>query len=181
MLGLTLRHKWATIVVGVVVFGTSLFGASFLKPTFIPEIDQGYSDMALTLPPGSALSYTDAAARRIEERLLARPEVDSVLTNVGGSGTPEAASFYVKLKPKRYTVIEFTAAARRDFSDQCKGLSINPLASAAWPAAARRLQHSGQAGKVTLQTVGSPDELVGCLVARRPAAQCRALMNVDIL
>ncbi len=158
LLGLTLRHKWATIVVGVVVFGASLYGASFLKPTFIPEIDEGYADMALTLPPGSALSYTDSVARQVEERLLARSDVDSVLTDVGGNGTPEAASFYVKLKP-HHPVQEFSAAARRDLAD-VQGLSINPPSfgsMAGGSAAASSIL--GKSVQVTLQTVGSPEEL----------------------
>jgi HAE1 family hydrophobic/amphiphilic exporter-1 len=122
-LGWTLRHRWATLAAGVIILVVALYGATYLKPAFMPVVDQGSVDMALRLPPGSALSRTDQSARELESRLLARDDVQSVLTSVGGLGTPENASFVVTLAPG-HSMDDFVAVARAEFADT-PGLSIS--------------------------------------------------------
>lgn len=158
LLGWTLKHKLATAVIGVAVFAVSLFGASFLKPIFIPQIDTGNVDMALALPPGTRLGRTDVVARQAEARLLARPDVEAVLASIGGRGTPEQASFYVKLE-SGHTANAFIASARRELAD-VPGLVINPpgfQSISGGSAAASSVL--GKPVQVTLQTVGNADEL----------------------
>ena len=158
VLGWTLRHKWITFAAATILFAVSLYGASFLKPIFVPAIDQGSVDMGLTLPPGTALSVTDTVAGDVESRLLAYPAVDTVLATVGGRGTPENANFFVKLKPDQ-SVHDFVTLAKDEMAN-IPGLVINPpsfaSASVGGSAAASVM---GKPVQVTLQTVGDPEEL----------------------
>ncbi len=154
-LGWTLRHRLVTLVLGIALLAGSAFGATFLKQSFLPSIDQGAVDISLTLPPGGSLSQTDEQARSMEARLLAMEAVDSVLTAVGGRGTPETASFRVDLKDG-YPMDSFAATARDELAD-VPGLSISGGSFVSMATGG-----SGVMGKpiqVTLQTVGDADAL----------------------
>jgi len=90
-LGWTLRHRLITLGIGIVLLAASAYGARQLKQSFMPNVDQGSVNVGLSLPPGTALAETDLKAHEIETRLLARSDVKSVLTTVGGRGAPEDA------------------------------------------------------------------------------------------
>ena len=123
ILSWTLRHRFVTIGAGVVILVVSLYGASFLKQLFMPPVDQGSVKMAIVLDPGAGLAETDQMTRVVEERILANPNVEAILSTVGQRGAPEKASFIVNLKPG-YAMDDFIAAARRDLPD-VPGLSIS--------------------------------------------------------
>lgn len=151
----TLRHRLVTLVLGIALLAGSAFGATFLKQSFLPSIDQRAVDVALTLSPGASLSQTDAQARALEARLLAMESVESVLTNVGGRGTPETASFHVSLK-EGSPLDAFVAAARNELTD-VPGLSISGGSFIAMAAGGNSVM--GKPIQITMQTVGDGDAL----------------------
>ncbi len=154
-LGWTLRHRMVTLVLGIALLAASVFGATFLKQTFLPSIDQGSVDMSLTLSPGTALAQTDAQARGLEARLLAMKPVESVLTTVGGRGAPETASFHVSLKDG-YPAESFVTTARGELKD-VSGLSISGGSFVSMAAGGTGVM--GKPIQVTLKTVGDADAL----------------------
>ena len=103
------RHlRWATITPrGVVMaIGTASFvGALGLAPLvgseFVPQTDQGFTQLALRMPVGSSLERTDAKVRQIEEIVLAMPEVKMVSTWVGGAGQRNQSWLNIALKDKK--------------------------------------------------------------------------------
>jgi HAE1 family hydrophobic/amphiphilic exporter-1 len=154
-LGWTLRHRFVTLAFSIALLVATAYGATFLKQTFLPSIDQGSADMSLTLPPGGSLTQTDEQARAMETRLLGMKEVKSVLTTVGGLGTPETASFQVNLKDG-YALNSFLATARGELTD-VPGLSISGGSFVSMAAGGTGVM--GKPIQVTLQTVGDADEL----------------------
>ncbi|SEJ15649.1 hydrophobic/amphiphilic exporter-1, HAE1 family [Deinococcus reticulitermitis] len=77
---------------GVVILVAGLFllsvplalrGVGF---AFVPNSDSGIMTVGLELPTGTPLATTNALTSRIEDRLLARPEVRLVETSVGSGG-----------------------------------------------------------------------------------------------
>jgi HAE1 family hydrophobic/amphiphilic exporter-1 len=156
-LGWTLRHRLVTLFMGVGVLVVSLFGASFLKPIFMPTVDQGMASIDLLLPPGTAMSETDNLAQQVEARLLADGTVDSVLASIGGRGTPEQASFLVTLKPG-ISALEFTDLTRANMSD-IQGLSFNPPSFTGMASGGASSGMMGRPIQLTLQTIGDPAEL----------------------
>ncbi|MBC7945586.1 MAG: efflux RND transporter permease subunit, partial [Burkholderiales bacterium] len=56
---------------------------SRLPSSFLPDEDQGYMLIAMRLPDAASLERTDAAARKIEERVLKIPGVASVFSVAG--------------------------------------------------------------------------------------------------
>ncbi|MEI6061332.1 MAG: multidrug efflux RND transporter permease subunit [Bacteroidota bacterium] len=91
------------LLVGVVIGVAGLLGMKI--PTgFIPEEDQGYFLINVTLPPASSLQRTDEVTRQIESYLSKEESLLSYTTINGfsmltGSSQPSSACFFVSLKP----------------------------------------------------------------------------------
>jgi HAE1 family hydrophobic/amphiphilic exporter-1 len=154
-LGWTLRHRFVTLALGIVLLAASAFSLAFVNQTFLPAVDQGSADLALTLPPGGSLAQTDEAARAMESRLLAMDAVDSVLTTVGGQGTPETASFHVNLK-KGHSAESFVAMARGELTG-VPGLSISGGSFTSMASGGTSIL--GKPIQITLQTIGDAGAL----------------------
>jgi HAE1 family hydrophobic/amphiphilic exporter-1 len=97
ILAWTLKRRWLVMLVTIVVFALSLVAAGGLKFAFFPTSEEPELAVGFELAPGSPLEKTNEIALELEKRVLADPDVESVLATVGGSGTAEQASFSVKL------------------------------------------------------------------------------------
>ena len=102
------RLRSATITPRGVVMGiglASLLGAMALMPLvgseFVPETDQGYTQLALRMPVGSSLERSDAKVRQVEDIVRALPEVENLSTSVGGAGQRNQAWLNIALKPRQ--------------------------------------------------------------------------------
>ncbi len=103
------RHwRWATITPrGVVMLGgqLSFVAALGLAPLvgseFVPQTDQGFTQLALRMPVGSSLERTDTKVRQIEEIVMAVPEVKTVSTWVGGAGQRNQAWLNIALTDRK--------------------------------------------------------------------------------
>ena len=154
-LGWTLRHRLITLGIGIAVLAVSAYGATLLKQSFMPNVDQGTVNVGLSLPPGTALTETDLKAHEVEARLLARSDVKAVLTTVGGRGTPEDAKFTVNLKTG-YPMEEFLATARGALAD-VPGISISGGSFTSMTSGGTSVM--GKPIQITLQTIGDADSL----------------------
>ncbi len=83
LIGWTVRHHYATLVLGFVVFALSI-GSVFLLPSgFLPAEDAGRSIFAIELPPGAQLGDTEVIAEKAENIIRRRPELLSVFVDGG--------------------------------------------------------------------------------------------------
>jgi multidrug efflux pump subunit AcrB len=87
------RLRWATItpralilLAGVASFVAALMLAPLVGSEFVPETDQGFTQLSLRMAVGSSLERSDAKVRQVEEIVASFPEVRNVSTNVGGQG-----------------------------------------------------------------------------------------------
>ncbi len=84
-------HNRFSVVVGVAVF--CVFGlllAATLPGAFMPPDDDSYTQVTLTLPPGSKLRDTLALAERSRDILRKNPQVKMVYTAIGGGSSAGA-------------------------------------------------------------------------------------------
>jgi HAE1 family hydrophobic/amphiphilic exporter-1 len=105
--------------------------------------------MSIELAPGATLAETEAAARRVTDLLMARPEVVDVYANLGGRGLMgdvRKGILIIKLKPK----------GDRDLSQQEFESSMRP-ALAQIPGVRLRFGADGLASVRTSVTLGSDD------------------------
>jgi hydrophobe/amphiphile efflux-1 (HAE1) family protein len=89
LLGWSMRHRFATLTLGLALFAASIAGTRLLPAGFLPPEDKARSIFAVELPPGSRLMDTQAVSDRILATLQTLPEVASVFVDGGrvlGSG-----------------------------------------------------------------------------------------------
>ena len=105
LLRVTLARPYITLLVGLVLFGLSLWSTTLLPTGFIPPQDNARIVLSLELPPGAMLEDTRAKTDAVAHSLLGLPEVTHVYV-VGGS-TPtgagaaiRTAAMIVNLTPK---------------------------------------------------------------------------------
>jgi len=72
--------------------------------SFVPEEDQGFIVVSLTLPEAASLNRTDAAASKLATIIRSQPGVQDAMSVagydiLGGGGKPNAATMFIRLKP----------------------------------------------------------------------------------
>jgi len=97
----TITPRGVVMAVGVASFVAALALAPLVGSEFVPETDQGYTQLALRMPVGSSLERTDAKVRQIEDLVRALPEVETLSTWVGGPGQRNQAWLNIALKPRK--------------------------------------------------------------------------------
>src|SRR5438874_1451095 len=113
LLGGALRYRWHVVVSGfgllvlVVMWAFPPGGAPRLKVGYFTSSDQGMIAATLELPEGKSLQETDAALRKIEDRLAAVPEIKTMFANTGsiqggGRSSPETGYNFGQLQIKLY-------------------------------------------------------------------------------
>lgn len=94
----TLGHRTITLLLGVFIFGLSLYSATLLPQEFDSPTDDGVSNISLELPPGSTLADTRQLAQSLSSTISEVPEVKGVF--VSGDGDIARASITVDLGEK---------------------------------------------------------------------------------
>ena len=91
-------------MIGFGVFAASIWSITLLPQGFLPAQDTARSLLAMELPPGSQLAYTEKVTEEIVARLRKRPEVKSIFVDGGRvpPGTQEVrrAALIINYTPK---------------------------------------------------------------------------------
>jgi multidrug efflux pump subunit AcrB len=100
----SVRHHYITVLIGFGIFAASIWSITLLPQGFLPAQDTARSLLAMELPPGSQLAYTEKVTEEIVARLRKRPEVRSVFVDGGRvpPGTLEVrrAALIINYTPK---------------------------------------------------------------------------------
>jgi len=97
----TLSPRGVVMAAGGASFVVALGLGTVVGSEFIPQTDQGFTQLAIRLPVGASLERTDAKVRQVEEIVLAQPEVATVSTWVGGPGQRNQAWLNIALKDRK--------------------------------------------------------------------------------
>ena len=128
----TLTPRGLVLWAGFFSFAGAIALAPLVGSEFVPETDQGFTQLNLRMPAGSSLERTNAKALQVEQLLIAMPEVKTVQTTVGGNGegfstSRAATSFSISLKDKserKLSQKEFEAKAR-DAIERIAGIELS--------------------------------------------------------
>jgi len=90
------RPRGVVLCGGVLSFVAALALVPLIGTEFVPQTDQGYTQLLLRMPVGSSLARSDAKVRQVEQVLNTFPEVDTVSTTVSSN----QATIQVGLKPR---------------------------------------------------------------------------------
>ena len=163
-----LRFRWLTVAVGIVSFvgGILLVSTGLLSSEFMPATDDGRLVVSVEMPAGTALERTDAASRKVEERVLAWPEVERVSTSVGMGGgsavlTNQAryARMQVELKDKsqRTRTPKELAAEARTFGNDIPDARVTAAATSFF---------ENSAAPVAIRIQGDNQQVLASLASR---------------
>jgi hydrophobe/amphiphile efflux-1 (HAE1) family protein len=101
----SVRHYFITVLIGFGIFAASIWSITLLPQGFLPAQDTARSLLAMELPPGSQLAYTEKVTEEIVARLRKRPEIKSIFVDGGRvpPGTLEVrrAALIINYTPKR--------------------------------------------------------------------------------
>ncbi|MBA4178285.1 MAG: nodulation protein NolG [Leptothrix sp. (in: Bacteria)] len=97
----TLTPRGVVVAGGALSFVIALGLAPLVGSEFVPETDQGYTQLALRMPVGSSLDRSDGKVRQIEQIVLALPEVRDLSTWIGGAGQRNQAWMNIALKDRK--------------------------------------------------------------------------------
>ncbi|MCE1189918.1 MAG: efflux RND transporter permease subunit [Ignavibacteria bacterium] len=82
-----LQHKILVVSISFIVLigSIALIPMGFIGSEFLAPTDRGELNLTIELAPGAKLEETNQVARDLEKKILSRPDVEKVLTNVGSS------------------------------------------------------------------------------------------------
>ncbi len=104
MLAALLRGRWAVVLGAVLLFAASLYVMGRMPQNFFPTLDKPYFRADVLLPEGFDIRATERNMLRMEQWLLARPEVRNVSMTLGAT-------------PPRYYLASGSAARRPNFGN----------------------------------------------------------------
>ncbi|HEY3890498.1 MAG TPA: efflux RND transporter permease subunit, partial [Bradyrhizobium sp.] len=100
----SVRHYFITVLTGFGIFAASIWSITLLPQGFLPAQDTARSLLAMELPPGSQLAYTEKVTEEIVARLRKHPEVRSVFVDGGrvppGTFEVRRAALIINYTPK---------------------------------------------------------------------------------
>ena len=82
----TVSPRAIILSVGAASFIGAIAMAPLVGTEFVPQTDQGFTQLSVRMPVGSSLERGSDKVRQIEEIVRALPEVNTVSTTVGGTG-----------------------------------------------------------------------------------------------
>jgi multidrug efflux pump subunit AcrB len=115
----SVKHYFITVLIGFGIFAASIWSISLLPQGFLPAQDTARSLLAMELPPGSQLAYTEKVTEEIVTRLRKRPEVKNVFVD-GGRVPP--GTFEVR---RAALIINYTPKTGRDITQRELELQIS--------------------------------------------------------
>jgi multidrug efflux pump subunit AcrB len=118
VLAWSVRHRFITVAIGLMLFVASIYSTRLLPSGFLPPVDTARSLLVIELPPGSQLADTEAVTENIVKRLRARPEVNGVFVD-GGRVPPATAEVR-----KATLTINYVANSARSVSQRQLELEI---------------------------------------------------------
>jgi hydrophobe/amphiphile efflux-1 (HAE1) family protein len=99
-LGGCLNFRWTILAASTLLFVGSLLLLGRVRKEFVPPQDQSQFLVTIYTPLGSSMAFTDDVFRAAEKILLARPEVSSFYSAIGGfqGGLVNQGNMFVSLK-----------------------------------------------------------------------------------
>jgi hydrophobic/amphiphilic exporter-1 (mainly G- bacteria), HAE1 family len=102
----SLRHRWAVLLITIVLLGIGGYGVTTVGMQFLPSTDEGFFSVRVELENGAALTETEKVLTALENELKNEEEVDAYVSLIGttqegsfrGSTNANIAELYVKME-----------------------------------------------------------------------------------
>ncbi|MCG5237064.1 efflux RND transporter permease subunit [Xanthobacter oligotrophicus] len=117
LLSWSVRHRFATIGMGIAIFIGTIFLSTLLPSGFLPTNDISRALLSVELPPGTTLAETQKVSDDITRTLLKLPEVRSVYATAGSGGSGGLSLTAGEVR-KAQIVINLKPRAERDMDQK---------------------------------------------------------------
>jgi multidrug efflux pump subunit AcrB len=97
----TITPRGLVMAGGVASFVVALALVPLVGSEFVPQTDQGFTQLSVKMPVGASLERTDAKVRQLEAIVQTFPEVEYVSTWVGGPGQRNQAWINIRLVDRK--------------------------------------------------------------------------------
>jgi len=131
ILGWSLKHKLATLLIALATFIGSFFIIPVLGAEFVPKADFSETQINFYTPVGSALEVTETRAKQIDDALRKMPEVRFTVTtiNSGQAAGKIYGVVYVRLvdRDKRSRDLAALSVPLRDAMNHIPGITVTNI------------------------------------------------------
>src|SRR5204863_8509645 len=100
LLRAALKHRLLTLGIAVAAFAVALPLGKIVGTEMMPQADESFTSLRLTLPVGSSLEYADERVMRVEQALREFKEIEVIDTSIGTEGGKNSARINLKLVPR---------------------------------------------------------------------------------
>jgi hydrophobe/amphiphile efflux-1 (HAE1) family protein len=83
LLRAALAHRKSTLAIAFASFVASIPIAGLVGTEMMPDADESFTSVRLTMPVGSSLEYADAQVQRVEAALREFKEIEVIITGIG--------------------------------------------------------------------------------------------------
>ena len=122
-----LHYRFATLAIATLLFVASIGVGGFLGQEFLPQSDRSEFYVFFNADADASLERTSELAKKIEARMRNYPEVEFLLTTIGGeqvsSNQGQIYARLVSVEERAQSSIEIMGRARQDLAN-IAGLSI---------------------------------------------------------
>ncbi len=100
LLRAALAHRIVTILIALASLGIALPLAKIVGTEMMPQADESFTSLRLTMPVGSSLDYADERVQRVEQVLREFREIEVIDTAIGTEGGKNTARINLRLVPR---------------------------------------------------------------------------------
>lgn len=96
----TITPRGITLWIAALSFALAIPVAGVVGTEMMPESDESFTSVRLTMPVGSSLEYADERVKRVEQALRDFREIDAIDTGIGTEGAKNTGRLNLKLVPR---------------------------------------------------------------------------------
>jgi hydrophobic/amphiphilic exporter-1 (mainly G- bacteria), HAE1 family len=100
LLRAALAHRLITLGIAAAAFAGAIPLTKIVGTEMMPQADESFTSLRLTLPVGSSLEYADERVQRVEQVLRGFKEIQVIDTSIGTEGGKNTARINLKLVPR---------------------------------------------------------------------------------
>src|SRR5437870_5144856 len=102
LLRAALAHRIVTILIALASLGVALPLAKIVGTEMMPQADESFTSLRLTMPVGASLEYADERVQRVERALREFKEIEVIDTSIGTEGGKNTARINLRLVPRSH-------------------------------------------------------------------------------
>jgi len=102
LLRAALAHRIVTLLIALGSLGVALPLAKIIGTEMMPQADESFTSLRLTMPVGSSLEYADERVQRVEQVLREFKEIEVIDTSIGTEGGKNTARINLRLVPRSH-------------------------------------------------------------------------------